>query len=54
MTVRVNPEHREEGYLQGVPGLALEGEHVVHHVPISDFDAVAGEGWFLACSETDS
>ena len=41
-------------YLQGVPGLALEGEHIVHHVPVSYLDAIARENRLLARSQTHS
>lgn len=41
-------------YLQRVPRLALEGQHVIHHVSVSSFDAIAGKGWLLASSKTHS
>lgn len=39
-------------YLQCVPRLALEGQHIIHHVSVSSFDAVTGKGWLLASRET--
>ena len=39
-------------YLQRVPRLALEGQHIIHHVSVSSFDAVTGKGWLLASRET--
>lgn len=48
------PHGPKGAYLQGVPGLALKGEHIVHHVPVSYLDAIARENRFLARSQTHS
>lgn len=44
--------NKKTKYLQRVPRLALKGQHIIHHVSVSCFDAVAGKGWLLASSKT--
>lgn len=48
------PHDPKGAYLQGVPRLALEREHIIHHVPVSYLDTIAGENRLLACSQTHS
>lgn len=48
-----SPSQSQKGaYLQGVPRLALEGQHIVHHIAVSYLDAIARESRFLARSQT--